>query len=90
MEEIGLPQYKDVFTENLVDGVLLNNLTAHDMVEMQITNSHHYYAIARSVKFLRQNNFNIGCMEKRFDPVELLVLIYPSDFLESYQSISLC
>uniref|UniRef100_F1KT52 Liprin-beta n=1 Tax=Ascaris suum TaxID=6253 RepID=F1KT52_ASCSU len=47
LDEIGLPQYRDNFAENLIDGQLLTALTAQDLVEMKInicTSSCYYCA----------------------------------------------
>lgn len=68
LDEIGLPQYKDTFAENIVDGPLLVALTAADMMEMRITNAHHYLCISRSVQFLRNCGFKSSTMERKFDP----------------------
>lgn len=34
LEDIGLPQYKEIFSENTIDGAVLLSLTAADMVEV--------------------------------------------------------
>lgn len=34
LEDIGLPQYKETFTEYLIDGITLESLTAADVVEV--------------------------------------------------------
>ncbi|KIH69579.1 hypothetical protein ANCDUO_00074 [Ancylostoma duodenale] len=34
LEDIGLPQYKDIFCENMIDGLMLLALTAADLVEV--------------------------------------------------------
>ncbi|CAD6185469.1 unnamed protein product [Caenorhabditis auriculariae] len=68
LEEIGLPQYKDTFAENVVDGSLLLALTAGDAVDMRITNAHHYATLARSIQFLKLTEFRFNSLEKRFDP----------------------
>ncbi|PIO55078.1 hypothetical protein TELCIR_23539, partial [Teladorsagia circumcincta] len=33
LEDIGLPQYKEVFCENMIDGLMFSALTAADLVE---------------------------------------------------------
>jgi hypothetical protein len=36
LDDIGLPQLRDVFAENKIDGQLLVCLTAQDLIEMRI------------------------------------------------------
>uniref|UniRef100_A0A914ZL22 SAM domain-containing protein n=2 Tax=Parascaris univalens TaxID=6257 RepID=A0A914ZL22_PARUN len=68
LDEIGLPQYRDNFAENLIDGQLLTALTAQDLVEMKITSALHHATIARGVQFLRSVDFCVHRLEKRFNP----------------------
>ncbi|CZR14635.1 Liprin-beta homolog [Caenorhabditis elegans] len=67
LDDIGLPQYKDVFAENVVDGPLLLSLTANDAVEMKVVNAHHYATLARSIQFLKKADFRFNAMEKLID-----------------------
>ncbi|CAI2355796.1 unnamed protein product [Caenorhabditis sp. 36 PRJEB53466] len=67
LDDIGLPQYKEVFAENVVDGPLLLALTASDAVEMKVVNAHHYATLARSIQFLKRTDFRFDAMEKRMD-----------------------
>lgn len=69
LDDIGLPQYKDVFAENVVDGPLLLSLTANDAVEMKVVNAHHYATLARSIQFLKKADFRFNAMEKLIDQV---------------------
>lgn len=44
LEEIGLPQYKDTFSEGSVDGRMLNYLTfVSNLILLSITTSHKVY-----------------------------------------------
>ncbi|KAF1749310.1 hypothetical protein GCK72_025777 [Caenorhabditis remanei] len=67
LEDIGLPQYKEIFEENVVDGPLLLALTAADAVEMKVVNAHHYATLARSIQFLKKTDFRFDAMEKKID-----------------------
>ncbi|UMM44146.1 hypothetical protein L5515_019367 [Caenorhabditis briggsae] len=67
LEDIGLPQYKEIFAENVVDGPLLLALTASDAVEMKLVNAHHYATLARSIQFLKKTDFRFDAMEKKID-----------------------
>ncbi|GMT05921.1 hypothetical protein PENTCL1PPCAC_28095, partial [Pristionchus entomophagus] len=71
LEEIGLPQYKEVFTEFIVDGPMLLALTASDMVEMRITSALHYATIARSIDRLRRSDCKMNGLVRKFDPAIL-------------------
>ncbi|GMR63011.1 hypothetical protein PMAYCL1PPCAC_33206 [Pristionchus mayeri] len=68
LEDIGLPQYKEVFTEFIVDGPMLLSLTATDMVEMRITSALHYATIARSIDRLRRSECKMNGLVRKFDP----------------------
>ncbi|CAB3401063.1 unnamed protein product [Caenorhabditis bovis] len=68
LEDIGLPQYKDTFAENVIDGPMLLALTAADVIEMRIVNAHHYTALARSIQFLKLTDFRFDALERKLDP----------------------
>lgn len=68
LDEIGLPQYRDNFAENMIDGQMLTVLTAQDLVEMKITSALHHATIARGVQFLRSVDFCAHRLERRFNP----------------------
>ncbi|CAI5455241.1 unnamed protein product [Caenorhabditis angaria] len=53
--------------ENVVDGPLLLSLTASDIVEMRITNAHHYVTLSRSIQFLKLTDFKFDALERRMD-----------------------
>ncbi|CAJ0577310.1 unnamed protein product, partial [Mesorhabditis spiculigera] len=67
LDDIGLPQYKDTFTEYLIDGLTLLHLTAGDIVEMRITNGSHYATLCRSIQFLKAVSFRPQALDKKFD-----------------------
>ena len=66
LDEIGLPQYRDIFAENLIDGPILLVLTAQDLIEMKITSALNHATIARGIQFLRSADFSLYRLEKRF------------------------
>ncbi|EGT50343.1 CBN-HLB-1 protein [Caenorhabditis brenneri] len=67
LDDIGLPQYKEVFAENVVDGPLLLALSASDAVEMKVVNAHHYATLARGIQFLKRTDFRFDAMVKTID-----------------------
>lgn len=69
LDDIGLPQYRDVFAENLIDAFVLPYLTAQDLVEMKIVSAMNHASIARGIQFLKAVDFNVYRMEKRFTNV---------------------
>ncbi|WKY14304.1 hypothetical protein Q1695_000112 [Nippostrongylus brasiliensis] len=75
LEDIGLPQYKDVFTENMIDGLMFSALTAADLVEMRVLNAHHFLCICRSIEYLKMIDFKTEYMVRSFD--ESIVSSYP-------------
>ncbi|KAK0397474.1 hypothetical protein QR680_002140 [Steinernema hermaphroditum] len=67
LDEIGLPQYKEVFTENMIEGPLLVTLTAAELVEMKITSALQHAAVARGIAFLHNISFLPHRLERKFD-----------------------
>ncbi|MFH4979155.1 hypothetical protein AB6A40_005864 [Gnathostoma spinigerum] len=68
LDEIGLPQYREVFAENCIDGPMLTVMTAQDLVEMRITSALHHAAISRGIQFLISVDFCLNRMQRKFDP----------------------
>jgi len=68
LDDVGLPQYRDVFAENLIDGSMLIALTAQDLVQMRIHSALHHATIARGIQYLRANGFDLSRIERRFSP----------------------
>ncbi|XGW35814.1 hypothetical protein V3C99_019195 [Haemonchus contortus] len=75
LEDIGLPQYKEVFCENMIDGLMFSALTATDLIEMRVLNAHHFLCICRSVQYLKMVGFKTDFMVRSFD--ESIVTSYP-------------
>lgn len=75
LDDIGLPQFRDAFSENLIDAFILPYLTAQDLVEMKITLAMNHASIARGIQFLKAVDFNVYRMEKRFSTVIFLFVI---------------
>ncbi|CAH1787238.1 unnamed protein product, partial [Owenia fusiformis] len=70
LDDIGLPQYKDYFTENRVDGRMLHYMTVEDLLALRVTNALHHVSIKRAIQVLRLNNFNPACLKRRPSPDE--------------------
>lgn len=64
LEDIGLPQYKDSFSEGSVDGRMLNYLTFSDMLHLKVHNAFHHTAIKRAIQCLRLHNFHPNCLKR--------------------------
>jgi hypothetical protein len=69
LDDIGLPQVRDVFAENMVDGQMLLCLTVQDLVEMKIVSAMNHATIARGIQFLRSVEFNPHRLMKTFTGV---------------------
>ena len=72
LDDIGLPQYKDVFGEAMIDGRMLHHLTNEDLQALNITSELHYLSIKKAVHVLRLNNFDPQCLRRRPSGDELL------------------
>ncbi|KAJ1353989.1 hypothetical protein KIN20_010786 [Parelaphostrongylus tenuis] len=75
LEDIGLPQYKEVFCENMIDGIMILALTAADLAEMRVLNAHHYLCISRSIQYMKAVGFKAECLLQNFD--ESVLSSYP-------------
>jgi hypothetical protein len=67
LDEVGLPQFRDVFLENFVDGQMLLCLSAQDLVELRMTSAMNHASIARGIQFLRSIDFCVHRLEKQFN-----------------------
>ena len=65
LDDIGLPQYKDVFSEAKIDGTMLNNLSNEDMQQMNVQSELHYLSIKRAIHVLRLKEFSPHCLRRR-------------------------
>lgn len=72
LDDVGLPQYKDVFIESKIDGMMLNNLTNEDLHSMNIQSEMHYLSIKRAVHVLRLKEYDPHCLRRRPSGDELL------------------
>lgn len=71
LDDIGLPQVRDTFAENLIDGQMLLSLTVQDLVEMKIVSAMNHATIARGIQFLRRVDFNTHRLVKTFTGVSV-------------------
>ncbi|KAL8589242.1 hypothetical protein ACOMHN_017043 [Nucella lapillus] len=71
LDDIGLPQYKDLFYDARVDGRMLHHLTVEDLLVLKVSNELHHLSIKRGIQILRLNGFNPGCLRRRPFPEEL-------------------
>ncbi|CAD5216953.1 unnamed protein product [Bursaphelenchus okinawaensis] len=67
LDDIGLPQLRDVFAENMIDGQMLVYLTVQDLVDMKVTSAMNHATLARGIQFLRSVDFNSHRIEKSFN-----------------------
>ncbi|XP_069759174.1 liprin-beta-2 isoform X3 [Narcine bancroftii] len=65
LDDIGLPQYKDQFTEARVDGRVLQYLTMNDLLFLKITSQLHHLSIKSAIHVLHANKFQPDCLRRR-------------------------
>ncbi|KAF7632843.1 SAM domain-containing protein [Meloidogyne graminicola] len=67
LDLIGLPQYRDLFANYRMDGRLLLELSAQDLLELGIHSALNHASLARAIQFLRSAEFHLHRMEGHFD-----------------------
>ncbi|XP_059392632.1 liprin-beta-2b isoform X3 [Carassius carassius] len=65
LDDIGLPQYKDQFSEGRVDGRMLQFLTVNDLLFLKVTSQLHHLSIKCAIHVLHVNKFNPNCLKRR-------------------------
>ncbi|XP_022181430.1 liprin-beta-1-like isoform X2 [Myzus persicae] len=66
LDDIGLPQYKEPFSQAAINGTLLHRLTKDDFLMLQFSNSDlHFSSLRYGIKVLRKNNFDPECLIRR-------------------------
>ncbi|XP_061776978.1 liprin-beta-2-like isoform X7 [Nerophis ophidion] len=65
LDDIGLPQYKDQFSEARVDGRMLQYLTVKDLSVLKVNSQLHHLSIRCAIHVLHLNKFHPFCMKRR-------------------------
>ncbi|XP_016339196.1 liprin-beta-2b isoform X4 [Sinocyclocheilus anshuiensis] len=65
LDDIGLPQYKDQFSEGRVDGRMLQYLTVNDLLFLKVSSQLHHLSIKCAIHVLHVNKFNSNCLKRR-------------------------
>ncbi|CAG9860942.1 unnamed protein product [Phyllotreta striolata] len=68
LDDTGLPQHKESFLINKVDGRVLHRLTVDDLAFLHVTSMLHVASIKRGIQVLRENNYEAGCLQRRSSP----------------------
>ncbi|XP_066252512.1 liprin-beta-2-like isoform X2 [Euwallacea similis] len=68
LDDAGLPQYKENFLINRVDGRVLHRLTMDDLALLHVTSLLHVASIKRGIQVLRENNYEPTCLQRRSLP----------------------
>lgn len=68
LDDTGLPQHKEAFLTNRVDGRVLHRLTMDDLATLHITSVLHVASLKRGIQVLRERNFEPGCLQRRSLP----------------------
>jgi hypothetical protein len=72
LDDIGLPQYKDIFNESMIDGRMLNALTSEEMHMLNVTSELHFLSVKQAIHVLRLNKFDAQCLRRRGTGDDLL------------------
>nr|XP_057942698.1 liprin-beta-2b isoform X2 [Doryrhamphus excisus] len=65
LDDIGLPQYKDQFSEARVDGQMLEYMTVNDLLVLKVSSQLHHLSIKSAIHVLHLNKFNPYCLKRR-------------------------
>ncbi|XP_071059525.1 liprin-beta-2b isoform X2 [Pseudochaenichthys georgianus] len=65
LDDIGLPQYKDQFSEGRVDGQMLQFLTVNELLFLKVTSQLHHLSLKSAIHVLHVNKFNSNCLKRR-------------------------
>ena len=65
LDDVGLPQYKEPFSEARVDGRLLSHLTAEDLISLKVVSVLHHASVKRGIQILRIHHFHPSCLCRR-------------------------
>lgn len=71
LDDIGLPQYKELFLENRIDGPVLHHLTVQDLNRLKINTQLHHSSIKTGILILRMNGFDQNCLIRRALPTNV-------------------
>ncbi|CAG0884666.1 unnamed protein product [Darwinula stevensoni] len=74
LDDIGLPQYKESFSEARVDGRMLDHLTVDDALALKLSNLLHLLSIRRGIQVLREHDFDLSLLRRRSTPEEVVNL----------------
>ncbi|XP_055307823.1 liprin-beta-1 isoform X2 [Sitodiplosis mosellana] len=65
LDDIGLPQHKDAFSNARIDGRMLHRLTLEDLATLHVTSSLHAASLRRAIQVMRENKWNPDCLVRR-------------------------
>lgn len=52
LDDIGLPQFRDTFAENMIDGQMLLALTVQDLVEMKVVSAMNHATVCINLCYI--------------------------------------
>lgn len=65
LDDVGLPQHKDTFSNARIDGRMLHRLTMEDLVTLHINSSLHAASLRRGIQVMRENKWNPESLIRR-------------------------
>ncbi|KAK6620463.1 hypothetical protein RUM44_006864 [Polyplax serrata] len=70
LDDVGLPQHKEMFLTARVDGRMLHRLTMDDLATMHITSALHVASLKKGIKVLREYKMDPNYLTRRSIPNE--------------------
>lgn len=68
LDDTGLPQHKEMFLTNRIDGRVLHRLTMDDLAVLHISSVLQVASLKRGIQVLREHNFDPSCLQRRSLP----------------------
>ncbi|XP_017769627.1 PREDICTED: liprin-beta-2-like isoform X2 [Nicrophorus vespilloides] len=68
LDDTGLPQHKETFLMNRVDGRVLHRLTMDDLALLHVSSLLHVASIKRGIQVLREHSYEPSCLQRRSLP----------------------
>lgn len=69
LDDIGLPQHKDAFSNARIDGRMLHRLSVDDLAALHVTSSLHVASLRRAIQVMRINKWCPDCLVRRSCPI---------------------
>lgn len=65
LDDVGLPQHKDMFAAARIDGRMLHKMTMEDLGHLHVVSCLHAASLRRGIQVMRENGFDEDCLIRR-------------------------